>query len=557
MAMKRLFNEEGGDDQHRLHGMKFQKVVKYVMKETFIQELVAKLEPVFQRVVKKELEPILFLLQSSPRPSLVDVDQPKRSATRALELQFINKLPSVLFTNSRIKAEGNSSIEIKLLDANTKCAITDPLFGSMKVEVLALNGDFVSDGRDDWSEEEFSDIIVREREGKRPLLVGDLSFSLVHGVGVINKISFTDNSSWVRSRKFRLGVRALPFASQGVGIKEAVSDSFVVLDNRGEPYQKHRTPALDDPVWRLKKIAKDGALYKRLAERRIDTVKDFLKLYHVNAQLLRNILGRKIQNKAWEVIIEHANACPLNNKEMYGYWNAAKGLGLLFNCVYKVEAATFDGQNYLSVDTLNVYQTAEVEELKHYAYNNLKELVPVDTSWSNCLSAASIIHDISPFSCPNDVCIGGQGELNFYGLETSAAYPYLMDDDEIQPQEDSAVFTFQPVQSMSSTMAMGSLEMGDSSGSPLTTVIPDGFHFVEEIYPFEIPTNHVATVGDWGQATDLLATCSHDGHIAAIQMPRSGRPKAGWCKIRAAVKWKIAKRNSAARRKAKSSFCYH
>jgi len=50
---------------------------------------------------------------------------------------------------------------------------------------------------------------VREREGKRPLLTGDTTVQLKDGVGVVGDITFTDNSSWIRSRKFRLGVRPL------------------------------------------------------------------------------------------------------------------------------------------------------------------------------------------------------------------------------------------------------------------------------------------------------------------------------------------------------------
>jgi hypothetical protein len=56
-----------------------------------------------------------------------------------------------------------------------------------------------------------------------------------HGVAVIDDVSFTDNSSWIRSRKFRIGVRVVMLTdSCGLRIQEAVSESFTVKDHRGE-----------------------------------------------------------------------------------------------------------------------------------------------------------------------------------------------------------------------------------------------------------------------------------------------------------------------------------
>lgn len=153
---------------------------------------------------------------------------------RSLQLLFVNKLPYTLFTNSKVEDEEHDPLRIKLVDAKSKSLIQHGQFSSMKVEIFVLNGDFAADGREDWSEGEFKENILREREGKRPLLVGDISFALVGGLGTIENIMFTDNSSWVRSRKFKLGVRVLSRASHGIGIREAVSDAFTVLDHRGE-----------------------------------------------------------------------------------------------------------------------------------------------------------------------------------------------------------------------------------------------------------------------------------------------------------------------------------
>lgn len=52
-------------------------------------------------------------------------------------------------------------------------------------------------------------------------------------------------------------------------------------------YKKHYPPALHDEVWRLDRIAKDGALHKKLVKADILTVADFLRLLVRDPQRLR------------------------------------------------------------------------------------------------------------------------------------------------------------------------------------------------------------------------------------------------------------------------------
>lgn len=56
-----------------------------------------------------------------------------------------------------------------------------------------------------------------------------------------------------------------------------------------EVYKKHHPPMLDDDVWRLEKIGKDGAFHTKLKSEGIKTVQDFLKLSIVNPQSLRRV----------------------------------------------------------------------------------------------------------------------------------------------------------------------------------------------------------------------------------------------------------------------------
>lgn len=54
-------------------------------------------------------------------------------------------------------------------------------------------------------------------------------------------------------------------------------------------YKKHYPPALQDEVWRLDRIAKDGALHKKLIKAEIITVENFLRLLVRDPQRLRNV----------------------------------------------------------------------------------------------------------------------------------------------------------------------------------------------------------------------------------------------------------------------------
>lgn len=54
-------------------------------------------------------------------------------------------------------------------------------------------------------------------------------------------------------------------------------------------YKKHHPPVLDDEVWRLEKIGKEGAFHKRLNKQNIKTVKDFLILLNRDPARLRKV----------------------------------------------------------------------------------------------------------------------------------------------------------------------------------------------------------------------------------------------------------------------------
>ncbi|KAK3036745.1 hypothetical protein RJ639_029710 [Escallonia herrerae] len=353
------------------------------------------------------------------------LNQIESSGARAWQLQFRNKLPSTLFTGGRIESEDGEPLQIAIVDASTKKIITSGPLSSLRIEIVVLDGDFGADDQDHWSETDFRARIVRAREGKRPLVTGELVVTLREGVGYIGDISFTDNSSWIRSRKFRLGA-GVQSTSTEVKVREARSEAFIVKDHRGESYRKHHPPALNDEVWRLERIAKDGAFHKRLVQHGISSVKEFLRMYVTDPSLLRNILGGGISNKTWDIIIEHAAACVLDDK-LYMY-RAAENFGLVFNSIFKVVGATFDGQNYQCLDKLDVLQMRLVEDLKLLAYKNVNDLVLIDeplvVNPTMLLPGLQPDPFISPTSSPQNVniLVADQAEFQSYDNFT-AIYP--------------------------------------------------------------------------------------------------------------------------------------
>lgn len=150
-----------------------------------------------------------------------------------LQLQFLNTISLPVFSGTRIEGEGCAGLEVALVDVRTGKVSCDGPGSVAKVEIVVLEGDFDGDEGENWTHEEFTSNIVREREGKKPLIMGDVILTLKDGIGLVSDLSFTDNSSWTRSRRFRLGARLVDDIS-GVRIREARSEPFVVRDHRGE-----------------------------------------------------------------------------------------------------------------------------------------------------------------------------------------------------------------------------------------------------------------------------------------------------------------------------------
>eukprot|EP00246_Nothoceros_aenigmaticus_P002739 TRINITY_DN135_c0_g1_i2.p1 TRINITY_DN135_c0_g1~~TRINITY_DN135_c0_g1_i2.p1 ORF type:complete len:472 (-),score=96.20 TRINITY_DN135_c0_g1_i2:1407-2822(-) len=352
-------------------------VIVEAVKADSLQKLCSTLEPLLRRVVGEEVERALAKLTPARLGQRTSPKRIQGPDQRSFRLQFRNRLALPLFTGSKVEGEQGSAIHVVLQDASTGQVVTQGAEAAAKLEVIVLEGDFSADDEEDWSQEDFENHEVRERDGKRPLLTGDLTVTLKEGVGTLGELTFTDNSSWIRSRKFRLGVKICSGYCEGVRIREAKTEAFTVKDHRGELYKKHYPPALHDEVWRLDKIGKDGAFHKRLNTSRIDTVEDFLRLVVMDPQKLRNILGNGMSNKMWEGTVEHAKTCVLSGKLHVYYADDKQNIGVIFNNIFQLMGLIADGQ-YMSVDSLSDSEKVYVDKLVKVAYENWESVVEYD-----------------------------------------------------------------------------------------------------------------------------------------------------------------------------------
>lgn len=371
-ATPRPDGTDSSGDKRRRRVPPLKSVIVEVMNMRKVQSCMAPaLEPLLRRVVKEEVELALRNYMTSIKRNSLKGVYP--CEFRNLKLKFLDAVSPPIFTGTRIEGE-ESSLKVVLVDALTEQVVSSGPESCAKVEIVVLEGDFDGEEGGNWTVEEFKNNIVRERGGKKPLLSGDAFLNLKEGIGWVGDISFTDNSSWTRSRRFRLGARLVD-SFKGSRVREAKTESFIVRDHRGELYKKHHPPSLSDELWRLEKIGKDGAFHRRLSKERVNTVKDFLTLLYLDPARLRNVFGSGMSAKMWEVTVEHARTCVLDkNLYLYHPSGSMQSNGVVFNIVGQVTGLFSDCQ-YLPIDKLSETQKDDARDLVIGAFRHWEGVV--------------------------------------------------------------------------------------------------------------------------------------------------------------------------------------
>nr|XP_009409798.1 PREDICTED: protein SAR DEFICIENT 1-like [Musa acuminata subsp. malaccensis] len=400
MAAKRLRDDpdkesEPSEEKQMRRLPSFSTVIKEAMMAKSLNNFFFALEPLLRRVVKEEVERgVIHSMRSFQRSTPMQIEAAAESSS--FKLTFNKQLSLPIFTGSKIDDIESKPLQIVVVDVHTGEVPLSTLSSPLKVEVVVLDGDFPSGDQEDWTGAEFQNNIVKERTGKRPLLTGDVNVTLRDGAASISDLCFTDNSSWIRSRHFRIGARVVPGSHNAPRIREAITEPFMVKDHRGELYKKHYPPALGDEVWRLERIGKDGAFHKKLSAVNINTVQDFLKLLAVDPHRLRSILGVGMSDRMWEGTVAHAKTCEVGDKR---YVHRAPQCSLVFNAVCEVVEIISDDMT-LTLQSLSKPQRAYVNLLVREAHQNWDSLEDADAFFDQSIVAANVQmqqSEIEPF----------------------------------------------------------------------------------------------------------------------------------------------------------------
>ncbi|KAL6599885.1 hypothetical protein ACP70R_045536 [Stipagrostis hirtigluma subsp. patula] len=299
-------------------------------------------------------------LESAVTRTMGDQNRPPK-----YKLSFMNGLQKEIFTKKAICATDGEPLKICMTVDDQQG--TDPhRLLSAKIKVVVLYGDFNRHNQECWTSQEFKDNIVQPRDKVGAVLTGVSELSLKNGEAYFHGVTFIDNSKFVRSGKFRLGV--MVDENPGERVLEGITEPFIVKDRRGEGSRKHEVPLLNDDVWRLNKISKYGVFHEALRGAGIFSVQDFLRFYYKDEQALRKILI-KAPELVWTTIVEHAKKSD-PGRELYSFVMEGNNVMLFFNSVYQIVGATF-GDNYTPFSDLDNTGKDLVGQWIKGAYKNM------------------------------------------------------------------------------------------------------------------------------------------------------------------------------------------
>lgn len=156
-------------------------------------------------------------------------------AAPSLQLSFQKKLlQSTFYAEDHIKDEDDNKLQVALRQIESGQIYSLSLGFPVEVEIVVVDGNFPGDSSSEWSTEDFNSNILKEREGRKPLLYGVCKAKLHEGIASFGEIKLTDSSILVKSRKFKLGAKVSPSSHVRWMIKPTVTECFVVLAGRSK-----------------------------------------------------------------------------------------------------------------------------------------------------------------------------------------------------------------------------------------------------------------------------------------------------------------------------------
>ncbi|CAN6361257.1 unnamed protein product [Urochloa humidicola] len=282
-------------------------------------------------------------------------------------LCFLNGLKPPVYTDENVTSENDAAIKLAMFEGD-KMVTSGPL-SEVKVEILVLK-DFSNKCRDNWTEEEFDKHIVQGRNG-HDLLLG--TAWLTNGEVELSQIRFREGSC---RKKVIMAARVCKSEKTSGRVQEAIMKPVTVLDRRNKPNEKRHPPRLDDDLFRLEEIGKDGVHHKRLQDVKINKVEGFLKALNEDSDKLRKILKMEKQQNSWSRLTKHARECVFEDKqELKRYQSGDGNVVLFFDCVHNLIGAAFPLE-YVACQRFDRTQKALANKWKRHAYGELEGISP-------------------------------------------------------------------------------------------------------------------------------------------------------------------------------------
>nr|CAB3491986.1 unnamed protein product [Digitaria exilis] len=174
----------------------------------------------------------------------------------------------------------------------------------------------------DWSSADQFQRAVSNSRGLGLCLSGDVSLAMKKdGRVTVKELQYT--GSLFTDCFAHIGVYVVPGSYNGPGtIREGITKDFQVLDSRENIVTKSWPPGLGDELWRLKHISWGGVFHRRLEEKNVRNVQDFLRMLAVKPDELRTIVGEGMADHTWSGVIDYARNCVYPGDKVYAYSTA-------------------------------------------------------------------------------------------------------------------------------------------------------------------------------------------------------------------------------------------
>ncbi|KAL3512926.1 hypothetical protein ACH5RR_025643 [Cinchona calisaya] len=336
----------------------------------FLDSFLGTLEPMMENLVRNIVKEQIELVQERffTTEKWKSQDETHTSHPLSLELQFLDKVSRTVYTGKQIKGERGNNLQLALVDSEGNPVNSGPE-ASAKVEIVVLQ-----EGADDGDNCVESNAMIGEKKERKPIL-SKTCLKLKEGIADLDDFKFKNNRLWTKRSEVKLVARVVENLN-GTIVKDATTESFLVMDCRIPLYKKHYPPLLSDDVWRLEKIRRGGQLHKRLQRANINTVEELLRSLNLDAQSLQERLD--VSAAKFKAIVDHAQTCMIgSNLHKYYSPNCERKAAVVFDVVGRLQGL-LHGDQFVSVDNLAEDEKVDAHKMVVSAFEHRKDVQPID-----------------------------------------------------------------------------------------------------------------------------------------------------------------------------------